>query len=128
MEVKMFNLDTKQEERARRLLHEAVVIDSLGGYDEPTEEFKQLTDQLLASGMSFNALMEQLNEFEVQHPSEFGQAWKEGFKTSGMNALSLTMGPFGKELFSLRGRGGGSGAVELQIRCHPRVDQDHQSR
>jgi len=96
----MFHLDTRQEERAQRLLREAVVIDSLGGYDEPTDEFKRYADRLIADGAHYTELYEELNRFEAAHPSELGQAWKEGMKSGGLNALSLTMGPFGKEMFS----------------------------
>ncbi len=96
----MFNLDPKQEERAQRLLHEAVVIDSLGGYDEPTDEYKRYADKLLATNMHFTEIYEMLNRFESEHPLELGPAWKEGFRTSAMNCLSLTMGPYGKEMFS----------------------------
>lgn len=96
----MFSLDAKQEERAQRVLREAVVIDSLGGYDEPTDEFKQYADQLLATGMHYTELYHKLTQYETEHPTELGPAWQEGFRTSGMNALSLTMGPFGEEMFS----------------------------
>ncbi|MEM5776572.1 MAG: hypothetical protein AAGU05_16330, partial [Anaerolineaceae bacterium] len=76
----MFSLDAKQEERAQRVLREAVVIDSLGGYDEPTDEFKQYADQLLATGMHYTELYHKLTQYEIEHPTELGPAWQEGFR------------------------------------------------
>ena len=95
-----FNLDATQEERAQRALREAVVIDSLGGYDEPTEQFKRYADELLASGLDYMVIFDRLARFELEHPNELGPEWQEGMRSSGLNALSLTMGPWGKEMFS----------------------------
>ncbi len=96
----MFNLTPAEEERAQRLLREAVVIDSLGGYDEPTEEYKRYVDELITRDVDYMTIYELSGRFDFEHPMELGPAWQEGLRSSGMNALSLTMGPFGKEMFS----------------------------
>lgn len=96
----MFNLNPEQEERAQRNLRAAVVIDSLGGYDEPTEEYKRYADELLAKNLDYFTIYKRLVRYEFENPMEFGEPWQEGLRTSGLNALSLTMGPFGEEMFS----------------------------
>ncbi len=96
----MFTLTPSEEERAQRLLREAFIIDSLGGYDEPTEEYKRYVDELIARDVDYMTIYELLVKFDFEHPMELGPAWQEGLRASGMTALSLTMGPFGKEMFS----------------------------
>jgi membrane dipeptidase len=96
----MFNLTQQQEERAQRALREAVTIDSLGGYDEPTDAHKQYIDEMIEKKLDFMTIVDRLLQFENTHPVELGVPWKEGQQTSGLNALSLTMGPYGKEMFS----------------------------
>jgi membrane dipeptidase len=93
----MFNLTPEQEERAQRNLREAVTIDSLGGYDEPTEEYKRYADELLAKNLDYFTIYKKLVKYDFEHPMEFGEPWKEGLRTGGLNALSLTMGPWGEE-------------------------------
>ncbi len=96
----MFNLTDEQEAQAQRNLHAAVVIDSLGGYDEPTQEYKRYVDEMLAKNLDYYSIYARLVRYEFEHPMEFGEPWKEGLRTSGLHCLSLTMGPFGKEMFS----------------------------
>lgn len=93
----MFNLTPEQEERAQRNLREAVVIDSLGGYDEPTDEYKRYVDEMLAKNLDYFTIYKRLVKYEYEHPMELDEPWKEGLRTSGLNALSLTMGPWGEE-------------------------------
>jgi len=97
----MFQLTPEQEQRAQRLHREAVVIDSLGGYEEFPAEMKKRIDEMIAGGMDYMTLMERigyLDTFEI--PSERGVEWQEARRASGVTVISLTMGPFGREMFS----------------------------
>ena len=96
----MFQLSAAEEERTQRLFNEAVVIDSLGGYDEPTEAYKQLALDLIARNLDYMSIYEELAKLDFSAPMELGSAWREAQRTSGVHAISLTMGPFGREMFS----------------------------
>ena len=97
----MFNLTDDQERRAVRLQRESIVIDSLGGYEEFPQETHQRIDQMIARKMDLISLMDELLVLDTfVYPQELGSAWKEARRASGVNVISITMGPFGKEMFS----------------------------
>jgi membrane dipeptidase len=97
----MFNLTPEQEQRAMRLHHEATVIDSLGGYEEYTVEMKKRIDAMIAQKIDYLTLMEKIAKIDAfEIPQENGEEWETARRASGVSAISLTMGPYGKEMFS----------------------------
>jgi membrane dipeptidase len=97
----MFNLTQEQEERALRLHHEATVIDSLGGYEEYPVEMKKRIDTLIAEKVPYMTIIERITKIDAfEMPQEAGEEWELARRASGMSAISATMGPYGREMFS----------------------------
>lgn len=97
----MFQLTSEQEKRAERLHRESIVIDSLGGYEEFPAEVKRRIDEMIAHKVDYMTIMERIGFIDTfELPQENDPVWEEALQVSGVSAISLTMGPFGKEMFS----------------------------
>lgn len=96
----MFKLSPNEEERAKRLHNEALVIDSLGGYEVLSDAMKQRIDEMIEQDKDMTAIFDEMARMEMENPSEKSTQWQEDRQASGVSAISATMGPFGKEMFS----------------------------
>jgi membrane dipeptidase len=96
----MFKLSPNEEEMAKRLHDEAIVIDSLGGYSAITDAMKQRIDEMIEQNKNMTAIFDEIARLEMENPPEKSAQWQEDRKASGVSAISTTMGPFGKEMFS----------------------------
>lgn len=96
----MFKLSPNEEERAKRLHNEALVIDSLGGYEVLSDAMKQRIDEMIEQDKDMTAIFDEMARMEMENPSEKSTQWQKDRQASGVSAISATMGPFGKEMFS----------------------------
>ncbi|MCJ7625497.1 MAG: dipeptidase [Anaerolineaceae bacterium] len=96
----MFKLSPNEEERAVRLHHEAVVIDSLGGYEVLTDAVKQRIDEMIDQDKALTFIFDEIARMNTENPPEKSPQWQEHRQASGVSAISTTMGPFGEEMWS----------------------------
>jgi membrane dipeptidase len=96
----MFELSAAEEQRALRLHKEATVIDTMGEYEVFTAETLKLIDDMIEQGASSLAIFEELYRRDARFPMELEPEWNEARKTSGLNAISTTLGAFGEDMFS----------------------------
>ncbi len=96
----MFELSPAEEQRALRLYKDAITIDTMGDCDVLTEETQSRIDELIEQGADSLTIFDELARMDARSPKELEPEWEEARRASGLNALSTTLGAFGKDMFS----------------------------
>lgn len=98
----MFNLSQQEKEQAKRLHKESIVVDTLAG--DPTvfsQAMLQRLDELIANNVPTPAILDEMDRLSTQELVE-GRLpeYREWWEASGVDAVSATLGAFGKTPFT----------------------------
>ena len=94
----MFNLSKEDEQRAKRLHKESLVVDSLAGftvafYAEFSRTMLQRLEELIRKGVSTEELLREMDRMHVQEAiNGVNYSERERMELSGVDAFSMTVG------------------------------------